>query len=439
MSQREEGGFPLAFERLRQAAGGFGNVALALSHRNYRVYISGNAVQLVGTWMQRVSGGWLAWTLTHSGAWLGMMSMAEFLPVLFIAPLAGVMADRRDRVTIIRITQLIGCGQAILLATLVFAHLITVHLLFALVMLLGINQGIAQPARLALIPTLVDREALPSALAINSIVFNAARFTGPAIAGVLIARVGIGAAFAANAMTYIAFQISLANLRDVPKLPMRIAQNAVKASLEAYAYASRHPGIAPMLLLFAVTTIGTRGFIELFPGFADNVFHRGPQGLAMLTSTVGLGAIFGGAWMLVRSQISGLTTIVLANTLIMSLAIVAFTATDVFVMALPCVFVAGTAMVITGIGAQTLIQASTDRSMAGRVMALYGMIFRAGPALGAVVMGTASEHFGLRLPLALGAVVSCGCWALTLNRKKAIVASLEDAILPDEAVAERGA
>jgi predicted MFS family arabinose efflux permease len=431
----------LAFERLRRAAGGFGNIALALSHRNYRVYISGNAVQLIGTWMQRVSVGWLTWTLTHSGAWLGILSMAEFLPVLFLSPLAGVLADRRDRVGIIRITQLIGCAQAILLAILVATDLISIQLLFVLVMLLGINQGIAQPARLALIPTLVDREALPSALAINSIVFNAARFIGPAIAGVMIARVSIAASFAANAVTYIAFQISLANLRDIPPLPVRAAQNALRASLEAYSYAARHPGIAPMLLLFAVTTIGTRGFIELFPGFADSVFHRGPQGLAMLTSTVGLGAIFGGIWMLMRSQISGLTTIVLANTLIMSLAIVAFTATDNFVMALPAVFVAGAAMVITGIGAQTLIQASTDRSMAGRVMALYGMIFRAGPALGAVIMGSASEHFGLRLPLAIGAAVSIACWGLTLSRRKAIVASLEDPPLDEPAAvpAERGA
>jgi predicted MFS family arabinose efflux permease len=433
----------LAFERLRQATGGLGNVARALSHRNYRIYISGNAIQLTGTWLQRVSCGWLAWTLTHSGAWLGLMSMGEFLPVLFVAPLAGVMADRRDRVTIIRVTQLIGCGQAILLAILVSTGFINIYVLLALVMLLGINQGIAQPARLALIPTLVDREALPSALAINSIVFNAARFIGPAIAGVIIAHIGIGTSFAVNAATYIAFQISLANLRDIPKMPALLAQNALRASLDACAYASRHPGIAPMLLLFAVTTIGTRGFVELFPGFADSVFHRGPGGLAMLTSTVGLGAIFGGTWMLIRSQISGLTSIVLANTLFMSLAIIAFTATDVFVMALPCVFIAGAAMVITGIGAQTLIQASTDRSMAGRVMALYGMIFRAGPALGAVITGTASVHFGLRLPLAIGAAVSIACWALTLNRRKAIIASLED-VIPDEpataaAPAERGA
>jgi len=433
----------LAFERLRQAAGGFGNIALALSHRNYRVYIGGNAIQLVGTWMQRVSVGWLVWTLTHSGTWLGLMSMGEFLPALFVSPLAGVLADRRDRVRIIRVTQLYGCFTAALLAILVATGFISSHVLFALVVLLGINQGIAQPARLALIPTLVDREGLPSALAINSIVFNAARFIGPAIAGVLIARVNIAAAFGANALTYIAFQISLANLRDIPPLPVRAAQNAIRASLEAYSYAVRHPGIAPMLLLFAVTTIGTRGFIELFPGFADSVFHRGPQGLAMLTSTVGLGAIFGGTWMLFRSQLSGLTTIVLANTLIMSLAIVAFTASDSFILALPCVFVAGAAMVITGIGAQTLIQASTDRSMGGRVMALYGMIFRAGPALGAVVMGSASEKFGLRLPLAIGAAASIGFWALTLHRRKAIVASLEDdptrVVDARAAPAERGA
>lgn len=432
----------MAFEGLRRAAGGFGNIAHALSHRNYRVYISGNAIQLIGTWMQRVSVGWLVWTLTHSGAWLGLMSMAEFLPVLVISPLAGVLADRKDRVGIIRITQLYGCFTATLLAILVATGFISSQVLFGLVLLLGINQGIAQPARLALIPTLVTREALPSALAINSIVFNAARFVGPAVAGLLIAQFSIAAAFAANAITYIAFQVSLANLRDIPPLPMRAPQNALRASLEAYVYATRHPGIAPMLLLFAVTTIGTRGFVELFPGFADSVFHRGPQGLAMLTSTVGLGAIFGGLWMLIRSQISGLTTIVLANTLIMSLAIIAFTATDSFVMALPCVFIAGTAMVITGIGAQTLIQASTDHSMAGRVMALYGMIFRAGPALGAVATGTASVHFGLRLPLAIGATVSCLCWALTLHRRKAITASLEQPSPEANATAapaERGA
>jgi predicted MFS family arabinose efflux permease len=280
---------------------------------------------------------------------------------------------------------------------------------------------------LALIPNLVDRASLPSALAFNSIVFNSARCIGPAIAGLLIAHVGIAAAFAANALSYIAFQISLARLRDLPPLPVSDRQNAVRASLEAYTYASRHPGIGPMLLLFAVTATGTRGFIELFPGFADSVFGRGPQGLSMLTSTVGLGAIGGGIWMVFRPAIKGLAGVVLGATLIMSLAVLAFTATDQFYLALPCVLFAGAAMTITGTGAQTLIQAAVDSRMRGRVMALYGMIFRAGPAVGAVVIGAASEHFGLRLSLAIGALVSCAAWGLSRLRHREIAAALEAA------------
>jgi MFS family permease len=426
----DRGAHSLALEQQRRPAAGFRNVSRAFAHRNYRVYITGSSVSLIGLWLQRVAVGWLAWTLTHSGTWLGLVSLADFLPVLVLSPFAGVLADRRDRVWIIRITQLCGCAQASLLAVLVATDTITIELLFILVLLLGIASGLAQPARLALIPSLVDRESLASAVAINAVIFNSARFIGPAIAGVLIAEVSTGAAFAGNALSYIAFQISLAMLRGLPPMPPAERQNALRASFEAYAYVSRHKGIGPMLLLFTVTATGTRGFIELFPGFADNVFSRGPQGLAMLTSTVGLGAICGGAWMVLRPAVAGLAEIVLAATLLMSLAILGFTATDRFYLALPCVLVAGAAMTITGTGAQTLIQAAVDSRMRGRVMALYGMIFRAGPAVGAVLIGTASEHLGLRLPLAIGALVSCAFWFVTRLHHKEIAAALEETPAP---------
>jgi predicted MFS family arabinose efflux permease len=415
----------LAFVRDRLFPGGLGNVVLAFAHRNYRIYASGNAVSLVGIWMQRVTVGWLAWTLSHSGTWLGFMSMAEFFPVVFLSPIAGALADRRDRVGIIRITQIAGSIEATLLAVLVYSHTITIELLFALTLLLGVFNAFAQPSRLALIPTLVDRAALPSALAINAIIFNSARFLGPAVAGVVIARISVGAAFAVNAATYVIFLIAMLNMRGLPALPVGATQSVLKASAEAYADASRHPGVAPMLLLFTVTTIGTRGFVELFPGFADSVFGRGPEGLSMLISTVGLGAICGALWMLLRPAIIGLTRLVLANTLVISLAILAFTATDRFIVALPCVFLAGTAMTITGIGAQTLLQATVDVRLRGRIMALYGMIFRAGPAVGAVLMGSLSGHFGLRLPLAAGAFVSCGFWAWTRLKQRRIAETLE--------------
>jgi predicted MFS family arabinose efflux permease len=409
----------------RQTTGGLGNIARAFAHRNYLVYVSGNSISLIGWWLERVAVGWLTWTLTHSGAWLGLISLADFLPVFFLAPFAGVLADRRDRVRTIRLTQWIGCVQASLLAILVVSDAMTIEILFALVLMLGIASGVAQPSRLALIPTLVDRESLASALAINSVIFNLARFIGPALAGIVIAEIGIAAAFAANAVSYIAFQISLLNLRGLPPQLAVGRQNVLRASVEAFSYACRHSGIGPMLLLFVVTTIGTRGFIELFPGFADRVFGRGPQGLAMLTSTVGLGAICGASWMVLRSAITGLANVVLVCTLIMSLAILAFAATDAFFLALPCVFVAGAMMTITGTGAQTLIQAAVDARMSGRVMALYGMIFRAGPAVGAVLMGTLSEYIGLRLALALGAILSGSFWLATRFRHKRMAAGLE--------------
>ena len=415
----------LSLVRDRLFPGGLGKTVQAFTHRNYRIYAAGNAVSLTGVWMQRVAVGWLAWSLTHSGAWLGIVSMAEFFPVVFLSPLAGALADRRDRVGIIRVTQIAGSIEASLLAVLVYTGAITIELLFGLTLLLGIFNAVAQPSRLALIPTLVDRAALPSALAINAIIFNSARFLGPAVAGVVIAKLSVAAAFTVNAVTYVAFLIAMTNLRGIRALPVAATQGVLKASAEAYGYASRHPGIAPMLLLFTITTIGTRGFVELFPGFADSVFGRGPEGLATLTSTVGLGAIFGAGWMLLRPAVSGLTALVLGNTLMISLAILGFTLTDRFTIALPCVFLAGTAMTITGVGAQTLIQAAVDIRMRGRIMALYGMIFRAGPALGAVLMGSLSERFGLRLPLAVGALVSCAFWAWTRLKQKRIAETLE--------------
>jgi len=415
----------LSLVRDRLFPGGLGKIVQAFTHRNYRIYAAGNAVSLTGVWMQRVAVGWLAWSLTHSGTWLGIVSMAEFFPVVFLSPLAGALADRRDRVGIIRVTQIAGSIEASLLAVLVYTGAITIELLFGLTLLLGIFNAVAQPSRLALIPTLVDRAALPSALAINAIIFNSARFLGPAVAGVIIAKLSVAAAFTVNAVTYVAFLIAMTNLRGIRALPVAATQGVLKASAEAYGYASRHPGIAPMLLLFTITTIGTRGFVELFPGFADSVFGRGPEGLATLTSTVGLGAIFGAGWMLLRPAVSGLTALVLGNTLMISLAILGFTLTDRFTIALPCVFLAGTAMTITGVGAQTLIQAAVDIRMRGRIMALYGMIFRAGPALGAVLMGLLSERFGLRLPLAVGALVSCAFWAWTRLKQKRIAETLE--------------
>jgi MFS family permease len=398
---------------MSRGVAGFENVAHALRIRNYRIYTIGNLISLSGTWVQRVAVGWLAWQLTHSGTWLGLCAAADLIPVVVISPFAGALADRVNRIRLIWATQIAAMIQAVLLAFLTFAGIIDVEVLFLLTLCLGVANATNQPARLALIPSLVDRATLGSAVAINSLVFNGARFLGPATAGFVIAQGSVALAFALNALTYVAFIIALARITVAPEeMPVHGGDGRIfRDSLEGYAYALRHPGIGGIVVLFCVTSVTLRGFIELFPGFADSVFHRGPYGLAWLTATIGLGAIFGGAWMLRRNGTNGLTRLIVNHTLSMSLAVLAFTATARYELALVCVFVTGFSMVVTGISAQTLIQIAVDPAMRGRVMGLYGMIFRAGPAVNAVVMGALSTSLGLRVPVAAGAGLSLAAWA----------------------------
>jgi len=418
----------------------------AFRARNYRIYVAGNAVSLVGTWLQRVSVGWLAWELTHSGLWLGLVSFADLFPTVVLSPLAGSLADRRDRIWVLRRTQFAGMVQAVLLAGLTLTGLIEIWSLFLLTLVLGASNAMAQPARLALIPSLVDRHSLPSAVAINSIVFNNARFVGPALAGVVIARGGewfpglphggTSLAFILNALFYVAFQVSLARLdRLVEERQVEGGHRRMLSStIEGYIYAFRHPGIGPMLVLFMLSSFAARGFIEMMPGFADVVFERGREGLGWLVAITGLGAMAGGLWMARRPGLNGLTHLTVAFTFVLAGALLAFTATTNFWFALICLFVAGAALVITGIAAQTLVQSAVDRSMRGRVMGLYGMIFRGGPALNALLIGVFSGGYGLRLPLAGGAMICVllGCWARW--RQRALTHALE--LAPQPAAAD---
>jgi MFS family permease len=408
------------------AQAGFRNALRVLRIRNYRVYTIGNSISLVGIWLQRIAVGWLAWQLTHSGFWLGLCAAGDLVPAVVIGPIAGALADRADRVRLIQLSLILGMVQAWALAILTFAGIIDIWMLFALTVTLGMINAFNPPARLALIPSLVDHATVGPAIAINSLVFNNARFIGPALAGFVIAEGNIGLAFSLNAVTYMCFIYSLWRI-DVPadRLPPR-ESHFLRDLADGYTYALRDPRIGHMFILLIVTTVAIRGFVEMFPGFADEVFGRGPQGLAWLTATVGLGSVIGGLIMLRRNSLRGLATIVIRATLVMALALVGFTATSNYWLALFCVFVGGLAMCATGIGAQTLIQTSTTPAMRGRVMGFYGMIFRAGPSTNALVLGAFSEHFGMRLPVLVGALICLVAWIWIRPHQSSIERSLDD-------------
>jgi predicted MFS family arabinose efflux permease len=405
---------------------GFGPIARALQHSDFAIYTAGSAVSLIGTWVQRVATGWLAWDLTGSGAWLGAVAFADLFPTLLVGPIAGAAADRWDRLTVTRTTQWLALLQAMVLSVLALTGGMTIGLLCALTALGGIATAFNQPARLAMVPSLVPRADLVSALAINSIVFNLARFIGPAVAGLMIVTTGVAAAFAANALSYAAFLGALSRLRADPAPVGTAGQRSfLDQIVEGMIYAKSHNGIAAILLISIITSICSRPMVELLPGFAADVFKSGADGLAVLTSSIGLGAVGGGLWIGGRSRAAGLTRVALACSLAMAATTALFTATSTLIVAAPLLAAAGFCMSSTGIATQTLIQLAVPSSMRGRVLSLYGLIFRGGPALGALAMGAATESFGFRYPVAVGALIAGAASLWFLYRQDRFARELE--------------
>ena len=393
-----------------------------LKSPNYRIYTTGSSVSLVGMWMQRVAVGWLAWELTGSAAWLGILAFAELCPTVVIAPLAGALADRLDRLKALRLGQSLMFLQSLSLFSLTVSDLITIWWLLALTLFHGIVVAFNQPNRLALVPSLVARDDLPAAVALNSVIFNTARFVGPAAAGVAIVTFGVAIAFAAKTLASAWFILALYRI----SLPHRAedggpgAAGALAGIAEGLGYVRRHGAIGPLLLLLAAASVCARPFVELLPGFADAVFARGAPGLAMMTATLGLGAMLTGLWLAGRDPARPLAPLALASPLLVAVALFGFVAAPSLALALPALFLAGAGAVTSGIATQTVLQLAVAGPLRGRVMALYGLIFRAGPGLGALVMGAASEFFGLRLPVAAGALLTVLAWALVWRRRAAI-------------------
>jgi MFS family permease len=403
---------------------GLGAIPRTLAHRDFGIYVAGNSVSLIGTWMQRIGVGWLAWDLSHSGAVLGLAAFADLFPTVLIGPFGGALADRLDRLRLIKIAQAIGLVQALSLCLLTASGRINVLLLLALVLVGGLAGGVEQPARLALVPSLVPRPHLATAVAINSIVFNSARFVGPALAGLAIVWLGVAAVFLLNASSFAGFLLALARLRLAPAAPPRMTASVLEAIGEGLRYTAGHAAIGPILLVHAALAVAARPFFELLPGFADQIFGRGAPGLATLSSTVGIGAVISGFWLAQRSDQKQLTPVVLANSLLLALATLCFALSSWFPAAIACVGVAGFAMVATGVATQTLIQITVDEAVRGRVLSLFGLIFRGGPALGALVIGAASELVGLQAPLATGAVLGLAACSLLWRRRQAIARAL---------------
>ena len=410
-------------------------IALPLRNANFGLYSAGSGISLVGMWMQRIAIGWLTWQLTESGFWLGVIAFADFFPVILVGPIAGAAADRWDRLKVVKTSQTIALFQAVALFVLTVSGHINIGILVALTAFQGFVVAFNQPARLALVPSLVPEADLAAAVAINSVVFNLARFVGPMLAGLAIVWSGVAAAFAANAINYVPFLLALARIRLAPTDIAPVRRRSITADLkEGVRYTATHPGIAALLVLLIALGVGGRPLNELLPGFAADVFRAGAGGLAIMASTIGGGAILGGVWLGHRAHSSGMIRVTLGSSLATALAAIAVVATDRLWAALPALFVFGFAMSTSGIAIQTLIQLASARAMRGRVMGLYGLIFRGSPAVGALGAGMVSAHIGLRWTVFFGALFVIATWLWCYLVRERIGAALTAPDAPDHSL-----
>lgn len=403
-----------------------GGIARALSHRDYRRFIGGDGISLVGNWVQRVAVGWLTWELTHSGTWLGIIAMAELFPSILFGPLGGAIADKWDRRRIAIAAELVLMVQAIGLAVLTWTGIIDIWFLLALTLVRGVVNAGSHPARQSMVPSLVPPSELSSAIAFNSMIFNVARFIGPAVAGIIIAQFGIAQAFAVNALSFLVFILALVRL-ELPYAEQftRKHQSLISDLTEGVRYVVGHPGIGPMLALLCATSLLVRPLTDLLPGYAGAVYTSGATGLAWMTSAMGLGSMIAAGRIAQRGQVAGLTRLSVTSVGIMSLATLAFALAPSFWAGLVLLAVASYGITITGVGAQALIQGAVSGALRGRVVSVYGMIFRAGPAMGALLIGALSEVFGWHWPLATSAALCLGVWLWARGRQARMAAALE--------------
>ena len=407
---------------------GFQRVVGIFRNRNYARYVAGNSISLIGLWMQRIGVGWLAWELTGSPAWLGIIAMAEFFPIVFLGPIGGVLADRFRRTTNIIVFQSVATITSLTLCLVTLFGLVNIWLLAALTLIAGITAGLNSASRLALAPSLVPTGDLTTAIAMNSMVFNTARFIGPAIAGVVIKFWGVEVAFAGNAASYLALIWALLVIQR--SLPRREGEkkerfDVIAEMTEGMSIVAANKGTLAILLMMLASALLVRPIVQLLPGISDQLLASGVDGFAALTATVGGGAIVGGYWMAQSVERDNLR-VGLIGIVASALANIALVSVTNLTAALPLAFLLGAGLVITGVGIQSALQFAVPETYRGRVLSLYGIVFMGGPALGTLIVGGIAEVVGLRYPNIVGALLILLPWLIVWRQRQSIADALRD-------------
>ena len=386
----------------------------ALRHRNFQLFFSGQLISLIGTWMQTVAQSWLVYRLTGSALLLGAVGFAGQIPVFLTAPIGGTTADRVNRQRLVIATQVASMILAGVLAVLTLTGRVHVWHIFVLASLLGVVNAFDIPGRQSFLVDMVGKEDLMNAIALNSSMFNGARIIGPAIAGILVARIGEGWCFAANAISYIAVIVGLLLMKV--HCPRRTSGHSpIEDIIEGFRWVSQTKIIRALLMLLGLISLVGMPYTVLMPIFADKILHGGARGLGTLMGATGVGAMFGALTLATKTGVKGLGRWVMLSCAGFGVSLFLFSFSTWFWVSVVLLMPSGYCMMLQMACSNTLIQTMVPDELRGRVMAVYSMMFMGMAPIGALTGGALAHRFGAPITVATGGI-ACVFGAIWFGR-----------------------
>jgi MFS family permease len=417
----------------------------ALRHRNFQLFFGGQLISLIGTWMQNVAQSWLVYRMTGSAFLLGVVGFAGQIPVFIFAPLGGVVADRLSRQRVVIATQITSMILACILAVLTLMRVVTVWEIIVLAASLGVVNAFDIPARQAFLGDMVGREDLMNAIALNSSMFNGARVVGPAVAGILVAWIGEGWCFFANAVSYIAVIAGLLMMRLAPFIRPNITVSPFEHIAEGFRFVMQMRPVRSMLLLLGCISLLALPYSVLMPIFADKILHGGARAFGILMGAAGLGALGGALTLAMRTGLRGLGRWIAISCGAFGVSLILFSFSHWFWLSVILLIPVGYSVMLQTSASNTLLQSMSPDNMRGRVLAVYSMMFMGMAPIGALLAGTLAKHIGAPLTVCLGGIgaILGAIWfarslpAFRIEGRELLIASGMAAGQPPESVSTR--
>jgi MFS family permease len=369
----------------------------ALRSRNYRLFFFGQGISLIGTWMTQVSTVWLVYQLTNSALMLGVVGFIGQIASFLFGPFGGVIVDRWNRRTLLIITQVLAMIESLSLAGLALTGVINIELIISLSFLQGLINAVDAPARQTFVKDMIERpDDLPSAIALNSSLINGARLVGPAIAGVVIARMGTGYCFLIDGISYIAVIIGLLLMRFSHKIPQftTSSMKPLQRIKEGFVYAFDFLPIRSILLLMVMFSLMVMPYSTLMPIFAIHILHGDAHTLGFLMAASGLGALAGGIYMITRNSVIGLGKVISYAPVICGIGLIIFALSKVLWLSVLMIMLVGLGSILQIASSNTVIQTIVDNDKRGRVMSIFTMSFLGMIPFGNLLDGILANYLG---------------------------------------------